>query len=331
MSLGYRAQGTGYRGRYRVLIVGAGNIGAFFDTPGDKNVLTHAHAFTSHEGFELTGFVDTDIKKAKKAAAIWGVKAYTSVEEAFAAGRIDVVSVSVPDELHHAVLKSLASFPVKLVFAEKPLAKSVREAREICRLYKKKGIKLAVNYTRRYVPEFAALKEEIASGVYGRFISGSAYYGKGLFHNGSHMADLMRYLIGEIGSSRKLAVIRDHYRDDPSVEAVISFKNGGNLSLMCVPPEHYTVFECDLFFEKKRVRITDAGFKMERYDVKPSKVFKGYRNLTLAALTATRMGEAMLWAVDNIYAHFSGKAALKCSGADALGTIEACEKIKRSV
>lgn len=60
---------------YNVLIIGAGNIGAFFDMPYSKNVLTHAHAFSKVEGFNLLGFVDVDNKKAIEAANIWNAKA----------------------------------------------------------------------------------------------------------------------------------------------------------------------------------------------------------------------------------------------------------------
>lgn len=325
-----KGKGQGARGKkkYRALVVGAGNIGAFFDRPSDKNVLTHAHAYKSHPGFELAGFVDADRKKAARAAKVWGGRAFLSIEEAFASGPIDVVSVAVPDALHYPVLKSLAGYPVKLVFAEKPLAASARQGREICALYKKKGIGLAVNYTRRFVPGFEAMKRDIAAGRYGRFVTGTGYYGKGLFHNGSHMVDLVRSLLGEVSSPRVLSKINDFYKDDTSVSAAIAVR-GGMFNMLSVPAGSYTIFELDLLFTKKRVRITDSGFRTERYDVKVSPVFKGYRNLVLSAFASTRMCEAMYAAAGNIHLHLAKGERLKSSGNDALGTLMACEMIKR--
>ena len=57
---------------YNVLIIGAGKIGAFFDQPGSENILTHAHAFSTHPGFKLLGFVDSNAGQAQKAVSIWG-------------------------------------------------------------------------------------------------------------------------------------------------------------------------------------------------------------------------------------------------------------------
>ena len=53
---------------YNVLIVGAGDIGSGFDNPNSTEVLTHAHAFVKHEGFNLIGFVEPNKGVALNAA-----------------------------------------------------------------------------------------------------------------------------------------------------------------------------------------------------------------------------------------------------------------------
>ena len=53
-----------------VVIIGAGKIGAFFDSPDSSNILTHAHAFTANRNFRLLGFVDKDLNQAGRAAQI---------------------------------------------------------------------------------------------------------------------------------------------------------------------------------------------------------------------------------------------------------------------
>ena len=55
---------------YKALIVGAGKMGAFFDEPGSDNIFTHAHAYNNHPGFELSGFVDIDGKRARRASRL---------------------------------------------------------------------------------------------------------------------------------------------------------------------------------------------------------------------------------------------------------------------
>src|SRR3972149_7328158 len=120
--------------RYNAMIIGAGNIGAFYDTPDSTNILTHAHAFSKHQGFNLMGFIDTDYHKAEEASAIWGGSAFHSIEEAFDGGPADIVSIAVPDEFHYEILKKLTLYPVKLVFGEKPLVETASQAEEIVRL-----------------------------------------------------------------------------------------------------------------------------------------------------------------------------------------------------
>ncbi len=314
--------------RYNVLIVGAGNIGASFDRPSDKKILTHAHAYTACPGFKLAGFVDSDVKRSIKASRSWGGKAFASIEEAFSSGKVDVVSVAVPDSGHYEVLRKISRYPIKLVFCEKPLALSVRHCREISELYFRKKILLIVNYTRRFVPEFNALRKDISSGKYGKFVTGTGHYGKGLFHNGSHMVDLLRFLLGEVRTPVSLGKTEDYYDQDPSVSAFLRI-SGGDFYLAPAPCGNYTVFEIDLFFQKSRIRITESGFRIEKYDVKTSPVFKGYKILGLSSCIETDLGKGLLYAAKNIYDCLKGAAEPLCSGREASLSLASCEKIKK--
>lgn len=304
--------------RNSVLIIGAGKIGAFFDAPGSEHVLTHAHAFSRHQGFKLMGFVDADHEQAKRAAQVWGCEAFASISAAFENSRIDAAVVAVPDDAHYSLLKELADFPLRLVLAEKPLTKSVRESQEVIQLYRNQGITLAMNYMRRYVPEFLDLKRKIASGNFGRFLVGTGYYGKGTLHNGTHMIDLLRFLLGDIAQTRTLSCIYDCYDDDPSCSAELAMTNGGQFLMQAVDCRCHTLFELDLLFESQRVRMVDSGFAMEMYSVKDSELYSGYRNLCLLEIQSTSLGKALLFAVENIHEHLASGVPVLCSGIDGL-------------
>jgi predicted dehydrogenase len=316
---------------YNVLIVGAGNIGAFFDTPSSLNILTHAHAFTSMKQFHLLGFVETDIESAEKASHLWNTTYFESLEKAFEKNRIDVVSLCVPDEYHYAILKKLSSFPIKLVFAEKPLAKNLKEAEEIISLYNEKNIRCLVNYSRRFVSEFVDLKNSIIFGTYGRFICGNGYYGKGTVHNGSHLIDFLRYIIGEIKETNNFNYEFDFYKDDPSISAILKFQNGGNFTMNNIPCNNYTIFEIELLFERAKIRIIDSGFKLEIYKVLDNSLFKGYKNLVKKDDFKTSLGNAMENAVVNIYNNLSFNEELKCTIEDGYRALEVCENLKVAI
>lgn len=320
-----------YLKKFNALIVGAGNIGAFFDTPESEKILTHAHAYTNHAGFNLIGFFDKDIKKAQKAANIWRCNAFESINEAFSSGTIDVVSVAVPDEYHYVVLKEISKFPIKVVFAEKPLTKTVNEAKEIVQIFKEKNIDMIVNYSRRFVPEFERIKNDIEKGIYGDYLTGTGYYGKGIIHNGSHLIDILRYLIGEIDTIKPISSISDFYSDDESVSAVLTFENNKPFFIQYIDCRKYTIFEIDILFERKRIRIYDSGFKIEEYDIQENKIFKGYKNIVKNAEIDTSLHNALYNAAENIYKHLIEGQNLKCNIEDGYKTLQTSIKIKESI
>ncbi len=170
--------------KFTVLIVGAGRIGAFFDTPDSVDVLTHAHAFSQHPDFELLGFVDQDLARAEQAARLWSVEAYASIDEAFASARIDVVVNATPDQVHFDTLQQLIDKAPRLIFTEKPLTATLSEAKQVLAQAQSKELEIAVNYSRCFVPEFVQLRKDIMQGLHGDYLTGSGAYGKGFLHNG---------------------------------------------------------------------------------------------------------------------------------------------------
>ena len=68
-----------------------------------------------------------------------------------------------------------------------------------------------------------------------------------------------------------------------------------------------TVFEIDLLFSKKRVRIINSGFKIEEYEVKENRIFKGYKNIVKVKETTTSINNALFYAVEDIYNYLTKK------------------------
>jgi len=319
------------KNKYNVLIIGAGNIGAFFDTPVSDNVLTHAHAFTKHKGFNLAGFVDLDIEKAKKAVLIWGGKVFKNIEEALVKEHIDIICIAVPDNCHYAILKSISHANIKFVFAEKPFVSNMAEAVEIVQLYKQRKIPLAVNYFRRFIPEFQKIKKDISENLYGEYMAGVGYYGKGILHNGSHLIDLLVYFIGEIKKSEYISSIFDFTKDDPSISSLLSFDNSKDFFLQCIDSRLYTIFEIELFFKKKRISIKDLGCKIEEYDIIDGKFLKGYKNIVKTKEIITSCKKSLYYSVDNIYNHLTKGEEIKCSIDNAYKVMQTCLQIRENL
>lgn len=309
---------------YNTVIIGAGNIGALFDSPASEEILTHANAYRKHPDFCLKGFYDVDVKRAEDAAGRWGVKAYASLEEAMEYA--DVVSCTVPDAYHYDILKKLAKYPIQMVFTEKPFTKTVEEAKEICQLYEDRQIPILMNYTRRFVTEFIELRARI--GEFGSFVKGIGYYGKGVLHNGSHMIDFLRFLLGEVEVLSGENPIFDFEEDDPSVEARLQVGKG----LFCMYPidcRIATVFELDLFFEKGRIRLTDGCSHVEEYQVRPSDVYEGYYNFKPEREYDVKYDSSFQNALDNSKQHLEQGTALFCNKEDATRVLTICKELQQ--
>lgn len=317
--------------KLNVIIIGAGKIGAFFDSPKTKNILTHAHAFTKHKGFNLIGFVDVNLPQAQKAANIWGGRGFRDLEQAFRQNKIDIVVVATPDETHYTILRRICNYPVKLVVAEKPLATIYYEAKKIVKLYEQKNIPVVVNYTRRFVPELEKIQSQINQGLYGEFLTGIAYYGKGLLHNGSHTIDLLRWFIGEIKSSIVLNQLIDFKPSDPSLAAVLIFAQQQKLYLQPVNCNLYTIFETDLLFTQGRIILKSGSTIIQEYKIKNNKIFEGYRNLVQIQEIKTKRLQANYNLVNNVYNFLVSKEPLKCNLQEAYTTLITCEKIRSGI
>lgn len=324
---------------YQVLIVGAGQIGAFYDAPGSPNILTHAHAFSVADGFQLVGFVDVDAKKGQEAATRWDTQYFKTLEEAFASSRIDVVCVAVPDAYHYQTLQELLNYPLKLVFAEKPFCGDVEKAQEILRLYELRNVAIQVNYSRRFVPEFQVLAQQIQSGEFGECLGGTGLYGKGFIHNGSHMVNLLQFLFGngDIQPGTVFGRLDDFGPSDPSlslqlalppVVPALSPLACPQFTLQAVDSRSINLFEFDLLFEKKRIRMLKNGFLMYYFDTAENETFAGYRNYIVQKTIDTGLGKAFAFAVENIRQHLDHSAVPLVSTAEsAIATLDVLSKV----
>jgi len=314
-----------------VLIIGAGYIGAFNDKPNSENILSHAHAFTIHKGFNLVGFVDKDIEKAKKAAILWSTSYFETIEDAFKKFRIDIACVAVPDDVHYPILMEILDLPLKFVFIEKPITKTLPEAKNIIEKYSSKKISCAINYSRRYVPEFLNIRSKIFNRDYGNFLGGVGYYTKGLIHNGSHLLDLLQFLIGDVKEANPIQKEYDFYQDDPSISAVLNFGKNKFFFIKILDFKIYDIFEIDLFFEKKRLRLIDSGNKIEEYCVRNNPVLKRYKNLVKISEYKTSLNKAIYHAAQNIYDFLVEGKKIYCTLKDSYDVLKLCLELKNKI
>lgn len=310
---------------YSFAIIGAGQIAAGYDSPGDKHVLTHAHAITLNPRASLLGFYDVNRDAANKASAKWGGTVLSDLADLIAASP-DVVVVCTPDQDHLPILEYLLDSPPAVVVCEKPLTTDYLSSVRITEAYQEKGVCLAINYQRRFDPVIIELRRRIDEDELGVFLGGTAYYTKGLMHNGSHAIDLLRFLFGEVQGYLSAKKTFDFTARDPSVSGFIRFKRG-DVALIPGDARIYSIFEIDLLFEKARYKFSHSGMKVEIQKPIADDVYPGYVELFSEDIKATGFTNTLGYLVDECIAHLADGIAMRNLATTALGTQLLCEKM----
>lgn len=146
----------------------------------------------------------------------------TSIEDLVADPELDLIDICTPNYLHYEQVK-LALQHNKAVYCEKPLALNYRQARALVQLAEDKQLLNQVALMYRFMPAVVRARDYIASGNLGEII----HFKFGLYHKGYlndrplswreqmkyagggalidlgiHMADLLRFLLGDVHSLR---------------------------------------------------------------------------------------------------------------------------------
>jgi len=102
-------------------------------------------------------------------------RVHRSVDELLADPEIEVLDVAVPPDEQPSIIRRAAAQKGQLrgILAQKPLALSVREARECVECCRQAGITLAVNQNMRYDQSVRALKDVLGRGWLGEPVLGT--------------------------------------------------------------------------------------------------------------------------------------------------------------
>lgn len=315
---------------YSVLIVGCGHIAGGWDAIGDDSMVrTHAKAYLNHGGFRLAGCVDPDAERRLAFQALWGVeRSFADISEAEDLA-FDVASVCSPPEVHAPQLERLLEMSIGVVFCEKPLTANLTSSKRLVEAFEAEGRPLAVNYGRRWDPSMAELKREIAVGGWGRLLTAQGLYTKGIFANGSHMVDLLHFLLGPLEPVAVLRVVEDYLPTDPTLDAVLRTQDGAIIHMAACDRRAFTVFELDLVFEKGRVTLGDAGFRIMKRRIVDDARFDGYRVLESGLWQMTGFEAALPAAVANIHDCLAEDAIFPSTGRTALDAQHVCAELVR--
>ena len=261
-----------------------------------------------------------------------GVNGYTDWKQLLETEKLDLVSVVTNGPSHAAITIAAAEKNVRYVMCEKPMATSGRDAREMIRVCREHGTRLAVAHGRRWVKSYRALRELIQNGRIGKLSHFWFTCGGGLFAgNGTHFMDLARMLSG----SEPVSVTgridstgspnpRGRQFKDPGAVALYFFKSGMRLVVdmfedLGVPPR------IEIAGSTGRVLIEETEGRWELFARRDEDQLKPLGEYWLPLHAQPFKPEAQLEMIqmltDGLTELVSDKA-ISCTGEDGLASLE---------
>lgn len=177
------------------------------------NARGHMGRVAKLDNADLVAVCDTVEELAQKTAEQFESTAYTDLEQMLDTAKPDAVYISIPVFAHGAPEKAVIARGLPFL-CEKPLARYMKDAREIERLVNESGVITAVGYQLRYSTTVdqakAILADKVANLAVGTYWCGTgrmdpsrwtvqyAKSGGQILEQATHTIDMMRYLMGEV-------------------------------------------------------------------------------------------------------------------------------------
>ncbi|HFQ8224268.1 TPA: Gfo/Idh/MocA family protein [Citrobacter freundii] len=220
----------------------------------------HINAYHYNPWVNLVGFCEINPEIRARVAVEFQVPGYASLAELFAATEVDLVSIATPDPFHFdATIEAINAG--KHVLIEKPMATTSAECREIIRCAQQQGVKIGVDYHKRWDGMAQHIHHELLKPETGQVLRGYmsmddiidvpknwlswANESSPVHFLGTHCFDLIRYYMNganavsvyAIGQKKKL--VAEGIDSWDTIQSFVTFDNGAQWTVevgWCLPP-----------------------------------------------------------------------------------------------
>lgn len=268
--------------RYRAVVIGCGQIGATYEI---KTALpkpaSHAASLVANPRTELVALVDPDTVQLKQAGGYYHVPTFTHPKECLEKLHPDIVVIATPPDTHEKLLALAFKMNTPAIVCEKPMADTLKVAKQMVALAKDSDATVALNYQRRFFPLFKAARERIAKGELGDIQQATICYANGLSNNGSHLLDALQFLLDDtvtwtIGVQNKKNIVAPF---GSNIDGMCGFSRGTIAAVQSFDNNSYGIHDLILFGTKGALKITQFGYSCEWVRVREGVTFGGMREL----------------------------------------------------
>jgi predicted dehydrogenase len=326
-------------GKYKIALIGCGwiGMGAKLD-PLRPAPASHAEAIYTNDRLELCGMMDTDIAANDLAKKLYpGVSVFTDIDTLLKQTSPDAVVIATHPDTHCHYIELCSKAGVKLVLSEKPIAHDDISAQKVVEYCEKNGTILLVNHMRRFnkmIGEFRNYinNEYVRDTAIGIPRVVTASYDNGLYHGGTHIIDMLRFILGEVIA---VNAIKNHQvssaSDDIHVDAILQFTTC-NVMLYYINSRECAVCEINIIGERGLIRFRDMwGCTIDVIGTVTNTDFVNHRIPDYSNAKSYLNNESMmLGTYQHIIECLDGDTVPLCDGKDALETLKVIRAIQKS-
>ena len=256
---------------YRVGLVGLRGITSrgFEEPPAPfRTAIEHSHAsgLSISDRFDVVAVCDLVPELLDEFGQTWGdrwpdVGHYTDFSAMLRESNLDILTIATGDHTHAMLGIEAAEAGVKGIFCEKPLATSLEDADGLIAACEENGVVITVDHSRRFMPMWIQVREEIRRGAIGKLTTIVGTLGGPramMFRNGTHMIDTI-CMYAESEPTQVWARLEEGFEDwdsykgdggklpenDPGAMGFIQFENGVR-ALYCGMKETQGMFSLQL-------------------------------------------------------------------------------------
>jgi predicted dehydrogenase len=232
---------------YRLGIVGLGRMGSTIDAevedyPAITLPYSIAAAARAIPRLELVAGCDIVAEKNRAFRDKWGVvNTHTDYEKMLASEKLDMVAICTPGPLHARMTLAAAQAGVAMIYCEKAMACSMKEADEVKKALESRHTVFNTGVLRRFDPRYHQARELIQKGRIGTPRAAVHYASASLLHGHIHSVDTILFLLGDKrvksvwGELRPRDIVLKDKRLDKDPLAVYQLEVEGGVEATTVP------------------------------------------------------------------------------------------------
>jgi predicted dehydrogenase len=317
--------------KYRAALVGLGNIAWRFDHKKDGAGigLTHASTYMQHDRVEIVGGCSPEAEDRKSFAKVYKVQTFTTLEEMLPAVKPDIVSICTPAEHHYDQVMYCLQHSIPMIWLEKPPATSLAD---LDNLIQENGppqgkSKILVNYQRRFSESYIRLRSLYQDQTLGACRLIQINYSRGLENNGSHLLDILFFIVG-LESECRLAWVSDSRLASPSF--ALTFQNSFSVFVSGAELPYHNI-DIMLTFDWGRASVLYGGMVQRLESKIENDLFPGFYRLAESKMVntdGTEIKSSMAGALNDLIGAYEDNRQPRSSLITARRTQQLMEEIR---